>query len=63
MVGVNFCVSNRHYASQLVAGVGWGLMYAFAANKFIDDKIAQRIECKMMLDFQGQPAVRFAYSW
>ena len=62
-VGVDFWTSNRHYLSQLVAGVGWGLMYAFAANKFIDKKIAERVNCQMAIDFQGAPAIKLSCDW
>lgn len=62
-VGVDFWTCNRHYLSQLVAGVGWGLMYAFASDRFIDKKVAERVNCKMAIDFQGSPAINFSYDW
>lgn len=36
-IGVTFLTCNRHYLSQLVAGAGLGALYAFAAQKVIDD--------------------------
>ena len=36
-IGVTFLTCNRHYLSQLVAGAGFGALYAFAAQKVVDD--------------------------
>lgn len=62
-VGIDFCVSNRHYLSQLVAGISWGLMYAYAANSFIDHRLAKRLQCNSCIDFQGNPGIKLSYSW
>lgn len=63
-VGVNFLVSNRHYLSQLVGGVGWGLMYTYAANKLIDSKMNKyNMRLSMTNDFRGAPAMRLACSF
>ena len=34
-VGTTFLACNRHYFSQLIAGAGFGAIYALAANKVI----------------------------
>ncbi len=64
-VGVDFWVSNRHYASQLIAGVAWGLMYAFAADRYIDTKLCEKRQLAYDLGFDkgGNPAVSVSYSW
>ena len=48
-VGVTFLSCNRHYLSQLVAGAGFGTLYAVAANKLIDSKLPPdlRLDCKL----------------
>ncbi|MCL5875541.1 MAG: hypothetical protein M1114_03650 [Candidatus Dependentiae bacterium] len=60
-VGVNFLVSNRHYISQLVGGIGWGLMYTYAANRLIDSKMNKyNMRLSMTTDYRGAPAMRLA---
>ena len=60
-VGVTFLNCNRHYLSQLVAGVGIGTIFAFAANKVIDRKLADSntysVDVGMNVDSTGSPAV------
>ena len=36
-----FLTSNRHYLSQMIAGAGFGAMYAFSANSLINSKLAK----------------------
>jgi membrane-associated phospholipid phosphatase len=60
-VTINFCVSNRHYLSQLVAGVGFGTMYAFAANRLIESKLIQYDYLYCGLDSQGSPGIGVRY--
>lgn len=51
-VFVDFLNCNRHYLSQLVAGAGLGLLFAYAANAVISQKLEARwsIECVTMAD-------------
>lgn len=58
-VGTNFLISNRHYLSQLIGGIGWGLMYAYAANKLVDSKLNFSLTC----DSNGAPSASISYSW
>lgn len=61
-IGVTFLNCNRHYASQLIAGVGFGALYAIAANKLIDTKINERIT--MQLSMQNcRPALSCSYNF
>lgn len=64
-VGVDFWVSNRHYVSQLVAGVAWGLMYAYAADRYIDQKLCEKRQLAYDLGFDkgGNPAIKVSCSW
>ncbi len=39
-MGIDFLNCNRHYLSQMVAGAGLGLMFAYAATKVIDANLA-----------------------
>lgn len=43
-VMADFVNGNRHYVSQLVAGIGLGVIYAFAASKVVDGKLNQLSE-------------------
>ncbi len=59
-VGVTFLTGNRHYVSQLVAGAGFGIIYAVAANKVIDANLPS--DFKMGLSLQeGAPALALSY--
>ena len=46
-VFADFLNCNRHYLSQLIAGAGLGLLFAYAANTVIDQKLEARwsVEC------------------
>ena len=62
-VGINFCVCNRHYFSQIIAGIGLGTMYAFAANRFVESRLAQKGYLYCGTDSCGTPGigVRFKF--
>jgi hypothetical protein len=49
-VFANFLSCNRHYVSQLVAGIGLGLFYAFAADKVINERLGRDISCNVCID-------------
>ncbi|MCL4361306.1 phosphatase PAP2 family protein [Candidatus Dependentiae bacterium] len=36
-----FIASNRHYLSQLIAGIGLGFVFALSANKVIDNRLSE----------------------
>ena len=48
-VTVVFLSSNRHYLSQMIAGAGFGAMYALSANKLIDSKLAKKRDLQLGL--------------
>jgi membrane-associated phospholipid phosphatase len=56
----DFFNCNRHYLSQLVAGAGLGLLYAFAANRVIEKKIAQRMRVCLDVDARGRANITAA---
>jgi len=61
-VGVTFLNCNRHYLSQLVAGAGIGTIFALAANKVIEHKLAatsdaHTIDIGVQRDRTGNPAI------
>lgn len=61
-VFADFFNCNRHYPSQLVAGMGLGMLFAFAANKVIDKRLKNMSECfSVQMDSKGYPAATFSY--
>lgn len=62
-LGINFLTCNRHYASQLIAGAGFGTIYAFAASKLVDTRLADTIEMGIAMDEHGAPAFSLAFRW
>lgn len=61
-VAIIFLSSNRHYLSQMVAGAGFGAMYALSANKLIDSKLAKKRDLQLGLETndQGQLAMKLS---
>ncbi len=62
-LSINFLTCNRHYASQLVAGGGFGTIYALAASKLVDSKMADKVQMNVTLDDHGRPAFSLAFKW
>lgn len=64
-VGVIFLSSNRHYLSQMIAGAGFGAMYAFSANRLINSRLAQKRDFQLGLtrDDNGQPAMQLSMNF
>jgi len=58
-LGVTFLNCNRHYVSQIIAGAGIGTIFAFAADKVIDRKLAGlcSVDVGMNVTSSGNPAV------
>jgi PAP2 superfamily protein len=58
-----FTNCNRHYVSQMVAGAALGAMYALAADKLINTKLARSLEISGGVSAQGkgyvQAGIRF----
>jgi hypothetical protein len=61
-VTIVFLSSNRHYLSQMIAGAGFGAMYALSADKLIDSKLAKRHELKLGLAAgkRGEPVMHLS---
>jgi membrane-associated phospholipid phosphatase len=59
-LGIVFLNCNRHYLSQMIAGVGLGAMYGIAANKVIDSKLCQDITVGLCFD-RGMPGIKACY--
>lgn len=51
---VDFLNCNRHYLSQLIAGVGLGVIFGFAASKVIDQKLEARLSFDCIADSSGE---------
>lgn len=60
-----FLSSNRHYLSQMIAGAGFGAMYAFSANTLINSKLAKRhnVNMGMSRDNNGNPALSLSFDF
>ncbi len=66
-LAATFISCNRHLVSQMVAGFGLGTMFALAADKLIDSKLAKRrlknVDVAFDLDHRGAPAIKFAFKF
>jgi len=61
-VGLEFVNCNRHYLSQIVAGVALGVIFGSAANKIID--AADRYDCSVRIVPDGNSsALRAEYNF
>lgn len=54
-VGVSFLTCNRHYLSQLIAGAGFGALYAVAASKAVDSQLSKKISFSVSSNEKGEP--------
>ncbi len=64
LVATSFINCNRHYASQIVGGAGFGAMYALAGHKVIDAKLKEKENMRLGMAFDdGKPAISFSYNF
>jgi hypothetical protein len=61
-VGLDFLNCNRHYLSQIVAGVGLGLLFAVAASKVVDTKLEERWSIMPMQE-PDCVGIKVVYAW
>lgn len=62
--GLSFGVligSNRHFISQAVAGVGFGVTYGLAANTLVNTRISETITFDFCYNEQKLPIISLAY--
>lgn len=61
-VTIVFLSSNRHYLSQMIAGAGFGAMYALSANRLIDSKLAKKhdLELGLAAGKHGEPVMKLS---
>lgn len=61
-VGISFLNCNRHYISQILAGVGLGAIYGVAASKQVDFRLSKKydacLQANLDVDQQGCPAMK-----
>lgn len=62
-VFADFVNCNRHYVSQLLAGAGLGVVYAFAANAVLDYHAFKNISCSSTSKVDGSSAFKVGYSF
>lgn len=60
-IGATFVVCNRHYVSQVFAGAGLGAMYAVAAHKLVDVRLAEHKLSLGMCANNGGAALTLSY--
>lgn len=60
-VFADFLNCNRHYLSQLVAGAGLGVIFAFAANKVINQKLEAQFSFDCIPDNTGGTSFKVSY--
>lgn len=66
-VGLSFLNCNRHYLSQLFAGIGLGAIFGVAASHQVDFRLGKmretRLQTGLDVDSQGAPALKVALSF
>jgi len=62
-VMVDFINCNRHYLSQIVAGAGLGLLFAFAASTVVDQKLSESWCIAPDVDSGGAPVIKLTYAF
>jgi hypothetical protein len=58
-----FLSSNRHYLSQMIAGAGFGAMYAFSANTLINSRLAKKNEMRLGLTVNETGGPAMSLTW
>lgn len=64
--GLSFGVlvgSNRHYASQAVAGAGFGVAFGLAANHLINSKLGERLQCQLNMSHSNKTMFGIGYTF
>ncbi|MGC2310106.1 MAG: phosphatase PAP2 family protein [Candidatus Babeliaceae bacterium] len=59
----NFISCNRHFVSQLVAGAGLGMIYAYAAHKTVHLKRSHNWHFDVATDYEGKPCLQMSYEF
>jgi membrane-associated phospholipid phosphatase len=54
---------NRHYASQLVGGLGIGLIYGYASYKVLDSRFGKNVSVSLDSDSSGRPRFNASYEF
>jgi membrane-associated phospholipid phosphatase len=60
-LGIVFVNCNRHYASQIIAGAGLGLLYACAAQRLIDYNLSEKLSLDVKILPCGGPSFGVTY--
>ena len=62
-IGTTFVACNRHYLSQIIAGGVFGTIYALAASKLVDQKLADNVKLGIAVDDAGHPSFSAKVRW
>lgn len=60
-IGITFLNCNRHYVSQMIAGAGFGTLYALAADKLITKKLNRNMILNPIID--GSGTIGISFNW
>lgn len=58
-----FLNDSRHYLSQIVGGIGLGVVHGIATSKIVDSKMAQKLDLGVELDIRGNPALKVGFNF
>lgn len=60
----DFINANRHFVSQLVAGAGLGVIFAYSADKTINEFCERNnLNCSLSADHHGRPSLSISCSY
>ena len=62
-VGGTFVNGNRHTLAQYIAGVGLGAMFAFAADKIVDERVAKHFDINLNIDAKIGPCIDLGFKF
>lgn len=60
---IAFLNDSRHYLSQLVGGVGLGVVHGIASSKLADSKIIKKLDMGLAFDKCGNPALKVGFNF
>jgi membrane-associated phospholipid phosphatase len=62
-IGAIFIGSNRHYTSQIIAGVGIGVAYGIAAHKIVESKLSRDVTLSIAYSPEQGPALTMCWQF
>lgn len=62
-VVIAFINDSRHYLSQIVGGVGLGVVHALATNKIVESKLAKKLDLGVDFNAKGNPCLKVGFNF